>query len=165
MKRIWIDAIIILILCGAFVGAWFLLGWGRVEVEKIVIKRETPTKYENTKTPENNDEYVKAFYDPWLISGVARGMWFDVEVHNNYQRATKSFEIECKIKPMHHELMPLLIGAIAYDSALNKFEVGYGAALIYSYNFNRAGLGLGAGVIKYPSRFEVIAMAGGFLRF
>ena len=165
MKRTFIDIIIIIILCGAFVGCWYFFGWGKQEPE-IVIKRETKVEVKYVKEfPKDCDEFKKAFYDPWNIKGVVHEQWIDITCYNNYVWVKKSFEFNIKPKTYHHGIIPLLIGGMSYDNERKELSGGYGGALLYSHHWGRAGLAGGPGFVKFKKHYDFIGFFGGILQF
>ena len=140
VKRIWIDFVVLVVLCGSFIGVWYGCDLGKVTVEKIVIKTEYKEKIVYKETPGDCAEFKAAFFDPWHITGKTRDMYLDVTAQNKYIRIDKTFKMGCEVKPIKDQIGIGPGFLIVYDNLQKKMSALLGGTLQYTHWWGRFGL-------------------------
>jgi hypothetical protein len=85
--------------------------------------------------------------------------------NDDYKWASREMEIDVRYPDRHWIIMPMATGAAAWDNSTHKISTGWGAQVPVGYKWGPAGLAISPGFIKFPSRFEITASAGGVFNF
>lgn len=150
LKRILIDSGIIAGVCGLFVGAWFLFGWGRVEVEKIVIVKQEPI--DSGIKPSAGTDWEKLAKSKLRMSVTTDKMSLTVKCEDDLKFLVEKYTLKAEVNEPRYSVFLSPGIMTGYDSGLAKYKFFVGGDILFTRNFAKL-LKIGAGVTYYNSLF------------